>query len=403
MDRGSGGAGTGGAAVQAASVALDRDATLDKVELLTAEAAGNGAATALCGIVLATTAPRLGIAGAVLCAVLIGIAVGVINGTLVTVVGVNSLIVTLGGLAAFRGVENRLEVVAVIDGITTRYEVVGTGPPLLMFSPGGFNAVVDNWSTFSVYGRVRPVEHLSTRYTCIMFDRREAGQSGGRVERVTWNHYAEQGKGLLDHLGIDRAHVMGGCQGCSLVTTFAVSHPGTVLSMVLYWPAGGPKYRITGQSRFAQHLAYVQADGLAGVVELARAGDKHFGQDPRVGPWATVLRRDEDFAGEYAGQDVDRYRFLVSGMSRTLFDRDTVPGAEPEDMFQLDLPALIVPGQDASHSASAARYLEECLPAAEHWDIPVAEQTEQTVPPRLLDFLDAVSSQRPDGDEGGAP
>lgn len=63
-----------------------------------------GAATALCGIVLATTAPRLGIAGAVLCAVLIGIAVGVINGTLVTVVGVNSLIVTLGGLAAFRGI-----------------------------------------------------------------------------------------------------------------------------------------------------------------------------------------------------------------------------------------------------------------------------------------------------------
>ncbi len=63
-----------------------------------------GAATALCGIVLATTAPRLGIIGAMVCALLIGILVGVINGTLVTVVGVNSLIVTLGGLAAFRGI-----------------------------------------------------------------------------------------------------------------------------------------------------------------------------------------------------------------------------------------------------------------------------------------------------------
>ena len=29
-----------------------------------------------------------------------------------------------------------------IDGIVTRYEVTGTGPALLMFSPGGFGAVV---------------------------------------------------------------------------------------------------------------------------------------------------------------------------------------------------------------------------------------------------------------------
>ena len=31
---------------------------------------------------------------------------------------------------------------AVVDGIVTRYEVVGSGPPLLMYAPGGFNAVV---------------------------------------------------------------------------------------------------------------------------------------------------------------------------------------------------------------------------------------------------------------------
>jgi hypothetical protein len=26
---------------------------------------------------------------------------------------------------------------AVIDGISTRYEIVGSGPPLLMYAPGG--------------------------------------------------------------------------------------------------------------------------------------------------------------------------------------------------------------------------------------------------------------------------
>ncbi|MDB5882882.1 MAG: alpha/beta hydrolase fold, partial [Ramlibacter sp.] len=31
---------------------------------------------------------------------------------------------------------------AIIDGISTRYDVVGEGAPLLMFSPGGFDATL---------------------------------------------------------------------------------------------------------------------------------------------------------------------------------------------------------------------------------------------------------------------
>ncbi len=280
---------------------------------------------------------------------------------------------------------------AVIDGITTRYQLVGSGPPLLMFSPGGFNATLDNWSGLGIYRSLKPVEHLSQRYTCVIFDRRESGRSGGRVERVTWAHYVAQGKGLLDHLGIGQAHLMGGCQGCSPVTAFAVAHPQVVLSMVLFWPSGGPKYRITGHSRFARHLAYAQEEGLERVVALATSGDRHFGHDPRVGPWASVMRLDAAFAERFAAQDADQYQALLAGMVRTLLDRDTVCGAEPEDMLQLDTPALIVPGADPSHATSAARYLEECLPAADYWDAAVADQTEQNVPPRILAFLDASS------------
>jgi hypothetical protein len=68
-------------------------------------------------------------------------------------------------------------------------------------------------------------------------------------------------------------------------------------------------------------------------------------------------------------------------MVRGLFDRDTAPGAEPEDLLRLDVPALIVPGKDESHATSAARYLEECLPNATYWDVAVVDQTAQTAPP----------------------
>jgi len=162
--------------------------------------------------------------------------------------------------------------------------------------------------------------------------------------------------------------------------------------MVLFSPAGGVRYRLKQHARFTQHLAYVAEHGLADVVDLVHSHDKGFTEDPRVGPWVTVIRSDASFASSYAGLDADRYQVMVTGMARLLFDRDTVPGPEPEDLLRLDVPALVVPGQDASHAPSAARYLQECLPLVQYWDVPVAEQTEQTAPARVLEFLDGVEA-----------
>jgi pimeloyl-ACP methyl ester carboxylesterase len=278
---------------------------------------------------------------------------------------------------------------AIIDGISTRYEVTGSGPPILMYSPAGFDATLDKWRTQGVYAKIKLLDHLPKQYTCITFDRRETGQSGGRVERITWADYVAQGIGLLDHLKIDRAHIMGGCMGCCPVAAFGVMHPDRVLSLILYWPVGGAKYRLSSHQRFAIHLAYVNEHSLAEVVALAKSSGKSFGEDPRGGPWAAVLRHDPTFADAYAKQDVERYKLIVASMARTLFDRDTAPGAEPEDLMRVDRPALIVPGRDAAHATSAARYLEECLPKSDYWDVPVAGQTEEATPARLLQFLAA--------------
>lgn len=277
-----------------------------------------------------------------------------------------------------------------IDGLVTHYEVSGAGPPLLLFSPGGFNARLDNWASHGVYQRTGLVRRLADHYTCIAFDRRESGESGGRVERITWGHYAAQGRGLLDHLGVERTFLMGGCVGCSVATTFAVAHPDRTAGMVLYSPAGGARYRLTQHARFAQHAAFVAEHGLAAVVELANGSEAAFSDDPSVGPWASALRTDPDFASAYAALDPARYLILLDGLSRTLFDRDSVPGPEPEDLLLLDVPTLVVPGQDASHARSAAWFLHECLADSQLWDVPVAEQTAMTAPPRVLEFLDGI-------------
>jgi pimeloyl-ACP methyl ester carboxylesterase len=279
--------------------------------------------------------------------------------------------------------------VTVVDGIATRYEVTGDGPPLLMYSPGGFDSRLENWADLGIYRTTGILARLRESYSCITFDRRESGLSGGRVERIGWSAYVAQGAGLLRHLGIDRAFLMGGCVGCSAVVALAVAHPSLVRGMVLYSPAGGPRYRMTQQARFADHAAFVRANGLGAVIDLAKATNASFTRDPRVGPWVTVIRTDPAFADAYAARDPDEYQLILTAMARTLYDRDTVPGAEPEDLMRLDVPALIVPGQDKSHATSAARYLQECLPGAEYWDAPVAGQTPDTAPPKVLSFLAA--------------
>jgi pimeloyl-ACP methyl ester carboxylesterase len=280
---------------------------------------------------------------------------------------------------------------ASIDGISTRYEVVGSGPPLLRYAPGGFDATLEKWSTQGVYAKIKLMDHLPRHFSCIVFDRRECGQSGGRVEHLTWAHYVAQGKGLLDHLGIKRAHIMGGCMGCCPVAAFGVTHPQMTLSMILYWPVGGAKYRLSSHQRFAEHLGFVQQHGLEAVVKLVAEHGKPFGSDPRGGPWASVIKHDRAFAEAYAKQNVDRYKLVVAAMARSLFDRDTAPGAEPEDLLRLDIPALVIPGRDAAHATSAARYLEECLPKSDYWDVPVEQQTEATAPAKMLEFLRRVN------------
>src|SRR5262245_4230877 len=201
-----------------------------------------------------------------------------------------------------------------------------------MYAPGGFDATIDKWRTQGVYARVKLLDHLPKKYRCIVFDRRECGQSGGRVEAVTWQHYAKQGKLLLEHLKIERAHIMGGCMGVSCVMAFAVAYPQSTLSMLCWWPVGGAKYRIKAHERFSQHLSFLKTAGLQGVVDHVAKEGKAFNADSKGGPWASPIRSDKNFAASFV--KTSNYEKLVEQMCRNLFDRDTSPGAEPEALMK---------------------------------------------------------------------
>jgi pimeloyl-ACP methyl ester carboxylesterase len=254
-----------------------------------------------------------------------------------------------------------------------------------MCAPGGFDASVDKWRVASAWTGMDAIEAFAAEHTVILYDRRECGQSSGRVERLSWASYTRHGKALLDHLKIPSAWIMGGCMGCSVALAFGVHYPETTMGLILHWPVGGYRWKVNAGERFLRHHRFAKDNGLRGVVERAR-GRKTFWMDPEAGPWAAMIARDAEFAERFAAMELDRYLGMILTSGRALFDRDTAPGAEPEEVLGLKSPALIIPGDDPSHATSGAHYLRELLPKSEFWNVMPPQQSTQKVCDRVLEF-----------------
>ena len=112
-----------------------------------------------------------------------------------------------------------------LTGLRFIYETKGSGSPLLMFAPGGFDATIDKWIAGQRLKEINAPRCTRGRAYGRHLRSARGGQIGGRVERLGWGSYTRQAKALLDHLRIDSAVVMGGCMGCSVALAFGVHYP----------------------------------------------------------------------------------------------------------------------------------------------------------------------------------
>ena len=281
---------------------------------------------------------------------------------------------------------------ATIDGIKINYVVQGSGPPLIMLSPGGFDSNIGGWSTRGVWKDLRPLEALAKDFTMIAYDRREAGESGGRVEPHTWRMWAAEAVGLLDHLRIDCAWVIGGCMGVSVASAMGAYFPVRCLGLLMHWPVGGFRWHAKGHANFNKHIAFARANGLKAVAERAKkyAG---FWADPESGPWATVLAQDEAFAARYVKQDLAQYLAVVAFSRDTVFN-DTMPsGATGEQLMAIKLPSFIMSGDDASHATSAAHALRELVPGSVLSPLMPPQQNAPSVTAWIRDSVASVNAR----------
>jgi pimeloyl-ACP methyl ester carboxylesterase len=284
---------------------------------------------------------------------------------------------------------------ATINGIKIHYQIQGSGPPLLMFAPGGFNSVISRWTAAGgkrEWQEMDALAALSRHFKTIAYDRREAGQSGGKIEPLSWDLYVEEAKGLLDLAGAQQAIVLGSCMGAALALAFAVRHPGACRGLYLHWPVGGYRWMMKGHAFFKRHIEFVRANGFEPVVMRAR-GSRSFWDDPEIGPWGPPTVVDPEFAVRFVRQELGPYIGACERSRDALFN-DTMPsGASGEELAQIRVPAFIQSGNDASHAHSASWALKELMPNAELWNVLPPHQNGRNTLEQILVFAKRVGKE----------
>ena len=114
---------------------------------------------------------------------------------------------------------------APVNGIELYYEEHGQpdGPPLLLVH--GFSGGAQAWE--------RSVPVFAKRYRVIVPELRAHGRSSGTPETIHHRYFAADLVGLLDHLGIDRAHFLGHSSGGMSLLFVGTQHGDRVRTLTL--------------------------------------------------------------------------------------------------------------------------------------------------------------------------
>lgn len=146
------------------------------------------------------------------------------------------------------------------NGVGIAYERRGQGPPVLLIHGFASNARI-NWASTGWIGFL-----VDQGFEVITFDNRGHGESEKLYDPEAYKAptMAMDAVHLLDHLGIERAHVMGYSMGARITAFMLLDHGARVISAVL---AGLAENIFTGVGMADEIADALEADSPGDIVD----------------------------------------------------------------------------------------------------------------------------------------
>jgi aminoacrylate hydrolase len=134
------------------------------------------------------------------------------------------------------------------------YETHGIGTPVMLVA--GLGGVGSYWNP--------NIPAFARRHQVVIHDHRGTGQSSRSPIRYSVNQMTDDLLAVMDHLKVEKAHLVGHSTGGAVGQTLAARHPERLISLVIYasWPKADPFFRRVFEAR----RALLMTSGAAAYV-----------------------------------------------------------------------------------------------------------------------------------------
>jgi 3-oxoadipate enol-lactonase len=257
-----------------------------------------------------------------------------------------------------------------VGDINMYYEVHGKGEALVFIA--GFVTSLEWW---------RPVVPVfSQEYQLVLFDNRGAGRSDVPDIPYTAEMLTDDIAGLLDYIGIDKAHIRGVSMGGSLAQYFALRYPQRVISLILESTSCG-----------GTHAVSPLAEDMQAFSKQAKMPPEERGSldAASLGVTQEFIKKHPDTVRQVI-ELIQQYPASPVGAMRQM--QAQPPEGTYERLPEIKVPTLIIHGDaDRLVPVENARILASRIPNAElvtfknagHWMLEAGDKRNRVI----LDFL----------------
>jgi pimeloyl-ACP methyl ester carboxylesterase len=253
-----------------------------------------------------------------------------------------------------------------IRGAHINYKVLGTHGPWVALSPGGRRDM----------SAIEPVaKHVADEgFRVLILDRRNCGASDVVIagEDSEYEIWADDFYELLSQLGALPAFIGGSSSGCRTSLLFALRHPEAVRGLLL-WRVTGGRFACErlAQEYYGQYISAAQEGGMAAVCEM-----EHWKERIEARPQNRKRLMNLE-PSQFIGVMAHWREYFVRGADLPVI------GATESELKSIKVPALIIPGNDNTHSQKTGERLGQILPNAKvhilfpkHYDMDLSPREE---------------------------